>query len=127
TPEQELADVFAAPGGDTVDGGVARPTNAESALASHVSDAKGADDRPAGPSREMRYVDAIQDGLRLAMRGDPRIVLLGQDIAEYGGVFKVTEGFVKEFGKERVRNTPIIESGALGAAFGLALEGFTPM
>ena len=55
------------------------------------------------------------------------MILLGQDIAEYGGVFKVTEGFVEEFGKARVRNTPIIESGALGAALGLALDGFVPM
>jgi 2-oxoisovalerate dehydrogenase E1 component len=76
---------------------------------------------------EVRYVDAISDALREAMRRDPGVVLLGQDIAEYGGVFKVTEGFVQEFGKARVRNTPIIESGALGAALGLALEGFRPM
>ena len=68
--------------------------------------------------RELRYVDAISDALRVAMRRDERIVLLGQDIAEYGGVFKVTEGFVEEFGKARVRNTPIIESGAIGCALG---------
>ena len=61
------------------------------------------------------------------MRRDATIVLIGQDIAEYGGVFKVTEGFVEEFGKARVRNTPIIESGAIGAALGLALDGFHPM
>ncbi|HEX9202331.1 MAG TPA: thiamine pyrophosphate-dependent enzyme, partial [Vicinamibacteria bacterium] len=59
---------------------------------------------------ERRYVDAISDGLHVAMSRDERVVLLGQDIAEYGGVFKVTEGFVEEFGKSRVRNTPIIES-----------------
>jgi 2-oxoisovalerate dehydrogenase E1 component len=76
---------------------------------------------------ELRYVDAISDGLRAAMRRDERIVLLGQDIAEYGGVFKVTEGFVEEFGKARVRNTPIIESGAIGCALGLALGGHVPM
>jgi 2-oxoisovalerate dehydrogenase E1 component len=76
---------------------------------------------------ELRYVDAISDGLRVAMRRDDRIVLLGQDIAEYGGVFKVTEGFVEEFGKARVRNTPIIESGAIGCALGLALGGYVPM
>jgi 2-oxoisovalerate dehydrogenase E1 component len=76
---------------------------------------------------ELRYVDAVSDGLREAMRRNPNIVLLGQDIAEYGGVFKVTEGFLPEFGKDRVRNTPIIESGALGAALGLALDGFVPM
>jgi 2-oxoisovalerate dehydrogenase E1 component len=76
---------------------------------------------------EMRYVDAISDALRIAMRRDARVVLLGQDIAEYGGVFKVTEGFVPEFGKSRVRNTPIVESGAIGCAMGLALDGFVPM
>jgi 2-oxoisovalerate dehydrogenase E1 component len=75
----------------------------------------------------MRYIDAISEGLRQAMRADSRVVLMGQDIAEYGGVFKVTAGFVEEFGKERVRNTPIIESGAIGAALGLALAGFRPM
>jgi 2-oxoisovalerate dehydrogenase E1 component len=79
------------------------------------------------PAAELRYIDAISQGLREAMRADERVVLLGQDIAEYGGAFKVTEGFVAEFGKERVRNTPIIESGALGCALGLALDGFHPM
>jgi 2-oxoisovalerate dehydrogenase E1 component len=83
--------------------------------------------RAAGPEVELRYLDAITDGLREAMRADERVVLLGQDIAEYGGAFKVTDGFVAEFGKDRVRNTPIIESGALGCALGLALDGFHPM
>src|SRR5438105_9273656 len=83
--------------------------------------------RADAPSAEMRYVDAIRDGLAEVMRRRPEVILLGQDIAEYGGVFKVTEGFVAEFGKARVRNTPIIESGALGAALGLALDGFRPM
>ena len=78
-----------------------------------------------GPER--RYVDAIADGLRAVMRRDDTVILLGQDIAEYGGVFKITEGFVEEFGKARVRNTPIIESAAIGAALGLSLEGFRPM
>jgi 2-oxoisovalerate dehydrogenase E1 component len=82
---------------------------------------------PVGPARELRYLDAISDGLREAMRAYPEVILIGQDIAEYGGVFKATEGFVEEFGKARVRNTPIIESGAIGAALGLALEGFKPM
>jgi len=76
---------------------------------------------------ELRYVDAISDALRVAMRRDEKVVLLGQDIAEYGGVFKVTEGFADEFGKARVRNTPIIESGAVGCALGLALGGYSPM
>jgi 2-oxoisovalerate dehydrogenase E1 component len=82
---------------------------------------------PGSRTTERRYVDAISDGLRQAMRRDDTVILLGQDIAEYGGVFKITEGFVEEFGKARVRNTPIIESGALGAALGLSLGGFRPM
>lgn len=76
---------------------------------------------------DLRYVDAISDALRVAMRRNDKVVLLGQDIAEYGGVFKVTNGFLAEFGKARVRNTPLIESGALGCALGLALDGFVPM
>jgi 2-oxoisovalerate dehydrogenase E1 component len=76
---------------------------------------------------EIRYIDAISQGLRQAMRHSDKVVLLGQDIGEYGGAFKVTAGFIDEFGRDRVRNTPIIESGALGAALGLSLDGFTPM
>ncbi len=84
--------------------------------------------RPAaGPPSERRYLDAITDGLRLALHADDRVVLLGQDIAEYGGAFKATAGLVEQFGRARVRNTPIVESGALGAALGLALDGFVPM
>ncbi len=82
---------------------------------------------PVTPHRERRYVDAIGDALRVAMRADDRVVLLGQDIAGYGGAFKVTDGFLAEFGADRVRNTPIIESGAIGAALGLALDGFLPV
>jgi len=70
-----------------------------------------------------RFVNAISDGLREAMLRDASIVMMGQDIAEYGGVFKVTEGFVQEFGKARVRNTPILESGAIACALGLSIAG----
>jgi len=76
---------------------------------------------------ERRYVDAVREALHEALARDPRVILFGQDIAEYGGVFKCTEGLAAEFGKARVRNTPIIESGAVGAAMGLALDGFVPM
>ncbi len=76
---------------------------------------------------EKRYVDAISDGLRLAMRKHPNLVLMGQDIAEYGGVFKITDGFFEEFGKERVRNTPLCESAIVGAALGLSLKGYKAM
>jgi 2-oxoisovalerate dehydrogenase E1 component len=74
-----------------------------------------------------RFVDAVSDGLRQAMERDPGLVLMGQDIAEYGGVFKVTEGFVEQFGKERVRNTPLCESAILAAALGLAIRGRASM
>ena len=102
TSERELADVYAP---------------------SAVPDAS----EPQREGPERRYVDAISDGLRDAMRRNGRVILMGQDVAEYGGVFKVTEGFVEEFGKARIRNTPIIESAAVGAAIGLALEGFRPI
>ncbi len=82
---------------------------------------------PEGSQSEKRFIDAVSDGLRQAMHEDERVVLMGQDIAEYGGVFKVTKGLLEQFGKARVRNTPIIESGILGAAMGLALEGFKPV
>ncbi|MCP9236868.1 thiamine pyrophosphate-dependent enzyme [Lewinella sp. JB7] len=78
----------------------------------------------AGPeSPDVRFVDAISDGLRQAMHAHPDLVLMGQDIAEYGGVFKITDGFVAEFGKDRVRNTPLCESGVIGAALGYAIAG----
>jgi 2-oxoisovalerate dehydrogenase E1 component len=72
---------------------------------------------------EKRFVDAVSDGLKLAMRRHNNLVIMGQDIAEYGGVFKVTEGFVNEFGKGRVRNTPLCESAILGAGLGLSIKG----
>ncbi len=82
---------------------------------------------PKKSERELRIVDAISEGLKLAMRKHNNLVLMGQDIAEYGGVFKITEGFVEEFGRERVRNTPICESAILGAALGLSIKGFKAM
>jgi 2-oxoisovalerate dehydrogenase E1 component len=72
---------------------------------------------------DSRFVDAIQSALRQSMEKHPALVLMGQDIAEYGGAFKVTEGFVEQFGKTRVRNTPLCESAIVGAALGLSLEG----
>ena len=83
---------------------------------------------PASSSKKnMRFIDAIQDGLRESMRKHDRLVLMGQDIAEYGGVFKVTEGFVEEFGKGRVRNTPLCESAIVGAGLGLSMKGHKAM
>lgn len=72
----------------------------------------------------VRYVDAIKEGLYQSMHKHANLILMGQDIAEYGGVFKITEGFLDEFGKARVRNTPLCESGVVGTALGLSLEGF---
>jgi len=74
-------------------------------------------------STKHRYIDAISDALRLSMRKYPNLVIMGQDIAEYGGAFKITQGFVEEFGKGRVRNTPICESAIVGAGMGLAVNG----
>lgn len=78
-------------------------------------------------TKDLRLVDAISDGLRLAMRKHEKLVLMGQDIADYGGVFKITEGFVEEFGKERVRNTPLCESAIVGAGIGLSIKGYKAM
>ena len=71
-----------------------------------------------------RFVDAIKEGLFQSMEQHTNLILMGQDIAEYGGAFKVTEGFVEVFGKERVRNTPLCESAIVGACLGLSLQGF---
>jgi 2-oxoisovalerate dehydrogenase E1 component len=76
---------------------------------------------------EKRFVDAISDGLRQAMEKHDKLILMGQDIADYGGVFKITEGFVTQFGKERVRNTPLCESAIIGAGLGLSLKGYKAM
>jgi len=105
--EEELEDIFAKSGAQTN-----KIDNSTSAY------------RPAIATRDLRFVDAISEGLRQSLQTHSNLVLMGQDIAEYGGVFKITEGFVREFGKERIRNTPLCESAILGAALGLNLEGF---
>ena len=76
---------------------------------------------------EKRYVDAISETLNTIMQKDKKTIIMGQDISEYGGVFKITKDFLENFGADRVRNTPIIESGILGASIGLALEGYKPI
>lgn len=80
-------------------------------------------DPPPADAKEKRMIDAIQEALVQSMERDPRLVLMGQDIAEYGGAFKVTEGLMARFGKQRVRNTPLCESAIVGVTLGLALEG----
>ena len=76
---------------------------------------------------EKRFIEAITEGMRESMRKFPNLVLMGQDIAEYGGAFKVTDGFVADFGKGRVRNTPLCESAILGAGLGLSINGMKAM
>jgi 2-oxoisovalerate dehydrogenase E1 component len=82
---------------------------------------------PEGKSSEIRYLDAISDALREAMQRFPNLVLMGQDIAAYGGAFKITAGFLEEFGAARVRNTPICESAIVGAGLGLSINGYKAM
>ncbi|MCX2485347.1 alpha-ketoacid dehydrogenase subunit alpha/beta [Pedobacter sp. MR2016-24] len=78
---------------------------------------------PGQESSEIRYIDAISDALRIGMQRNNNLVIMGQDIAAYGGAFKITAGFVEEFGKPRVRNTPICESAIVGTALGLSING----
>ncbi len=73
--------------------------------------------------KEIRLIDAISEGLKQSMERHEDMVIMGQDIAEYGGVFKITEGFLEQFGKDRVRNTPICESAIVEAAMGLSIAG----
>lgn len=82
---------------------------------------------PSQKTKKIRFVDAVSEGLFQAMEKHDNLILMGQDIAEYGGVFKVTEGFLSKFGKDRVRNTPICESGIIEAAYGLSVCGFKAM
>lgn len=82
---------------------------------------------PSGAKTTKRFIDAISEALAQSMERYPELILMGQDIAEYGGAFKVTEGFVKKFGKARVRNTPLCESAIVGAAMGLSIKGMKAM
>ena len=79
--------------------------------------------RPSRFVTNIRFIDAISEGLRQSMKKFDNLVIMGQDVAEYGGVFKITDGFVNDFGKERVRNTPICESAIVSAAMGLSING----
>lgn len=78
---------------------------------------------PSASTASKRLVDAISDGLKESMQRFPELVIMGQDVAEYGGVFKITDGFVNQFSKERVRNTPLCESAIVGAGLGLSISG----
>ena len=113
TSEKEHGDLFAPFAGGPLDFDAVHDPAAESASE------PGAE--------EERFIDAVSDGLRQAMQADDTAIVMGQDVADYGGVFKVTEGFLEAFGPDRVRDTPIIESGAIGAGLGLAVEGLNPV
>ncbi|PKP25768.1 MAG: dehydrogenase [Bacteroidetes bacterium HGW-Bacteroidetes-2] len=80
--------------------------------------------KPLLEEKNIRLIDAISEGLRQSMQRYTNLVIMGQDVAEYGGVFKITEGFLDKFGKDRVRNTPICESAIVSAAMGLSINGF---
>ncbi len=111
----ELLDVYAA----RVNGKI---TSSSSSLSSTRFPPPSGEIEGAGP--EKRFIDGIKEALHQSMQQHPNLILMGQDIAEYGGAFKITEGFVQEFGKDRIRNTPICESAIVGAALGLSLEGY---
>lgn len=82
---------------------------------------------PGATQTEKRFIDAISDGLRQSMEKYPNLVLMGQDIGDYGGVFKITDGFKAQFGGDRVRNTPLCESAIIGAGLGLSIKGYKAM
>jgi len=79
---------------------------------------------PSNEKTDKRLIDAISDGLKQSMQKHDNLILMGQDIADYGGVFKITDGFMNEFGRDRVRNTPICESAIVSAALGLSINGY---
>ncbi len=80
--------------------------------------------QPSLEKTDKRLIDAISDALKQSMQKHDNLILMGQDIADYGGVFKITDGFMKEFGRDRVRNTPICESAIVSAALGLSINGY---
>lgn len=114
--EEELRDVYAKKS----------MVNSELSMV-NIEDIQSSIDHSPFTIHEKRFVDAIQEALRMSMEKHENLILMGQDIAEYGGAFKITEGFVQQFGKERVRNTPLCESAIVGTALGLSLEGFKSM
>ena len=114
-------------GFDTANAEEAIIPNIELELADIYAPFKQEVQKPNGPLVEKRFIDAIQDALIQSMERYPDLILMGQDIADYGGAFKVTEGLLEKFGKERVRNTPLCESAVLGASLGLSISGMKAM
>jgi 2-oxoisovalerate dehydrogenase E1 component len=110
--EKELEDVYAKAGA----------TSYKLQASSHNTNADGL--RLEASGLQLKYYEAIKSAMYQSLQQHPNLIIMGQDIAEYGGAFKLTEGFVEEFGKERIRNTPICESAIVGIALGLSLEGY---
>ena len=128
--EEELEDVYAAPSNSPEGGAsITQPRLFDNSKINSEIHLSGLSDgeSPLRGAGGLRLIDAIKEGLHQSMVAHPNLILMGQDIAEYGGAFKITEGFVQEFGKERVRNTPLCESAIVGAALGLSLEGYKSM
>ena len=109
--KKELNDLFAKPAANTP-------------FVTLIDNSTPVNQQSGAVKEDARFIDAIKEGLLQSMQQHPNLVLMGQDIAEYGGAFKITEGLVEIFGKARVRNTPICESAIVGAALGLSLEGY---
>ena len=123
--EAELKDVYAAPSSSPAKGeAYEQPLAMENSNSQTSSGKVSAVQSASEMGRDLRFIDAIKEGLHQSMQKHPNLILMGQDIAEYGGAFKITEGFANEFGKKRVRNTPLCESAIVGTALGLSLEGF---
>ncbi|MFN2439070.1 MAG: transketolase C-terminal domain-containing protein, partial [Chitinophagaceae bacterium] len=126
--EDELGDVYSPPTPQRGNLAFTQPMlnqNANNTSKTLQSEVSAMDNPPPETGRgAVRFIDAIKEGLQQSMQQHANLVLMGQDIAEYGGAFKITEGFVEEFGKERVRNTPLCESAIVGTCLGMSLEGF---
>ncbi len=135
--EDELGDVYLTPNPSpsSIERGTAKTQPSLKKQTANYNDTSTSEERSAGfsPSPSLmeragvRFIDAIKEGLQQSMQQHSNLILMGQDIAEYGGAFKITEGFVEEFGKERVRNTPLCESAIVGACLGMSLEGYKTM
>jgi 2-oxoisovalerate dehydrogenase E1 component len=135
--KDELGDVYLTPNPSpsSIERGTAKAQPSPKKKTANYNETATSEERSAGfsPSPSpmeragVRFIDAIKEALQQSMQQHSKLVLMGQDIAEYGGAFKITEGFIEEFGKERVRNTPLCESAIVGACLGMSLEGYKTM
>ena len=81
----------------------------------------------AGTPQTITLAKALNQGLRAAMEADPKVIVMGEDVGRLGGVFRITDGLQKDFGEQRVLDTPLGESGIIGSAIGLAVRGYRPV